>query len=138
MAPLASKNSHLNNASFCFLSARRFPFSFLFRRKSLPLPFFFVFKGVFPRRTSMSSSIYYTASTAQHSTARHSAISRHKAANSVRAHQSAATQASRESWREPRARMLSRYLQLAAFSKRTRKSTSARPTKKHIPLTKAA
>ena len=56
---------------------------------------------------------------AQHSTAQ-SAL--HKAANEARADQSAKTQASRQSWREPSCSRA--FMELAAFSKRT-KSKSA-------------
>ena len=56
---------------------------------------------------------------------------RRKAAKQVRADQSATTQASRQSWLEPACRRA--FIQLPAFSKRTKKSKSARPTKyKHM------
>ena len=55
----------------------------------------------------------------------------HKAAEQVRADQSATTQAGRRSWRgesrEPACRRP--FVQVAVFSKRTKKSKSARPTK---------
>ena len=92
----------------------------------------FVFVGLFfAMCTSMlSSSIYICVhSTAQHSTAQHSTAQTalHKAAHQARADQSAATQASTQSWREPASSTI--YIQLAAFWKRTKKSTSAWPTR---------
>ena len=62
------------------------------------------------------------------STAQNSAISPHKAAKQVRADQSATTQASRQSWRDP-AHACRACIQHAEFSKRTKKSKSARSTK---------
>ena len=66
-------------------------------------------------------------STAQHSTAQ---LALHKAANQVRADESATTQqASRQSWREPACRRA--FIRLAMFSNRTKESKSARPTKSY-------
>ena len=52
----------------------------------------------------------------------------------VRADQSATTQASRQNWRDPLCRRA--FIQIAVFSKRTKKSKSARPTKKYVPGTR--
>ena len=70
---------------------------------------------------------------AQHSTTQHNCStaprSQHgqQPAKQVRADQSATTQASRRSWLAPACRRA--YIPLAVFSKRTKKSKSARPTK---------
>ena len=63
---------------------------------------------------------------AQHSTAQRSQPAQ-QAAKQVQADQSATTQASRRSWLAPAYRRA--YTQLAVFSKRTKKSKSARPAK---------
>jgi len=66
------------------------------------------------------------ASQAQHSTAQRSQPAQ-QAAKQVRADHSAATQACRRSWLAPACRRA--YIQIAVSSKRTNKSTYARPTK---------
>ena len=66
------------------------------------------------------------ASQAQHSTA-HRSQPAQQAAKQVRADHSAATQACRRSWLAPACRRA--YIQIAVSSKRTNKSTYARPTK---------
>ena len=66
-----------------------------------------------------------SASTGQHSTAQRSPPA--QAAEQVRADQSATTQASIQSWLEAACRRA--FIQLVVFSKRTKKSKSARPTR---------
>ena len=67
----------------------------------------------------------------KHSTAQHSKVqsTRTSSKSSIRADQSAITQASRRSCFEPACRRV--FIQLAVFPKRTKKSKSARPTKMH-------
>ena len=76
--------------------------------------------------SSIISCLHYdrTASKAKRSTAQRSQPA--QAAKQVRADQSATTQASRQGWLQPACRRAFR--QLAVFSKRTKKSGSARPT----------
>ena len=113
---LASQSSHFYKASIYYLTPSLLS-SLLFLEEPC-CPFFvlvrlFYIPGMYERVV------------AEHvPQARHIAISPHEAAKHVRADQSATTQASRQSWREPAFRRA--FEQLAAFSNRTKKSKSCR------------
>ena len=104
------------------LAGESLPFSF-FLEKEPSSTFFFVLVAFFIRiiRACCRAS---TASTSQLSRAQSSL---HKAETQARTDQSATTQASRQSWRKPACRRA--FIQFAVFSKRTKKSKIARPTK---------
>ena len=108
---LASQNSHLNSVFFSYLPTRLLLF----------FPSFFLF-FCRPCQYVRACCPASTANTA-HSKAEPAL---HKAANKVRAHQSATTQASRQSRQELACRRA--FIRLAAFSERTKNSKSARPT----------
>ena len=117
---LASQELRPEQRLLVLLAGEPFPFFFIrFWKKRLLFPKL-CFCGPFAIGTSMSSLSIYRKT--QHSEAR-SAL--HKAANKVRADQSATTQASRQSWRELACRRAF-IIQLAAFSKRRKISKYVR------------
>ena len=123
---MGSQISHLNSAFFYYLptSLFRFCFSFLYRRRALFFPFLLFFFGFFlyVRACSHRAS---TANTAQQDAISSAQSSKPKVVPIRALHRK---QADSRPWSACRRA----FLQLATFSKRMKKSKSARPTKIYI------